>query len=258
VARPSGERTLRKLDVDRLLDAGVLQRIGSGTGSRVRIPRLVRQYLARRRWSLEPTRASEESRWLANQHGGKASAEETIERHHHAVLGGDVDQALASARYYGTDLRQLAYRLSMERRFGEAAEIYRAIVEQYDDQDAYAWEYLGYNMARADVAGPGAGRYREVRAAYDRAHRLDAENPLYHGRLVGLDAEQGEDVLPIFARALRIYESTVGDSGVSYFAKPILAGLRRAGCHAALQEIQHRWGRRLAGLGELQPYLDQE
>lgn len=255
--RSSSLGAIRSLDLKRLQESGVLQAAGTDRARRLQMPRLVRQYLALRRWSMDPKHAREQSRWLVDQCKENRDPAIAIEAHHHAVLGGDIQQARHTARYYGTDLRKLAFDLSHEKEWRQAAEAYRVIVTDFDSEDAYAWEYLGYNLARdaGRVSEACDETVLEIRKAYERANALDPDNPLYEGRLLGFEAEQGRDVLARFGRGLRKYDVSVGDVGVSFFAKPVLSALQRVESRDVLQKIEREWGRRLASLEELQKLM---
>lgn len=76
--------------------------------------------------------------------------------------------------------------LSIERRdFAAAAEVYRACVERYPDDD-YAWHYLGFNLERAGLDPRGA------RQAYEEAARREPTNPWWNSRRVTFLIGQGK------------------------------------------------------------------
>jgi len=164
-------------------------------------------------------------------------AEDEIEAHYHAVAARDFDLATSTAKYYGTDLRILAYRLSVSGDYEGAAKVYRYVTENYDPTDAYSWEYYAYNLARSPN---GALSKDAVLQAYEKAVELAKDNPLYRGRLLGYRAELGEPVDGIVSEACKLiafYQMTVGSSAVTYFAEPVLNGLGRAKRPAAARSI---------------------
>lgn len=119
---------------------------------------------------------------------------------------------------YATDLRELGIRLSAKDRWLDAARTYRAIVK-LDETDAYAWEYLGYNLARAD-SDKHAG---EILSAYTNAHACAEGNPLFHGRLLGFRGRQGMEIDAEFTQGLLTYRWR----GQDRFAYEVLGALLR-------------------------------
>jgi hypothetical protein len=119
-----------------------------------------------------------------------------------------------------------------------AAELFQEVVDRFDATDAYAWEYLGYNLARAN----DASQNERILKAYERAYNLWRKNPLYHGRLLGFRGKLGMYVAPEVMRGLDRYVSEYRDESdaVSYFAETALTGLRRGGQQAQLDEILSR------------------
>jgi tetratricopeptide (TPR) repeat protein len=241
VEREPSARQVSRAAVKSLCDAGFLQ--PGVAPSTLRVPVLVRQFLAARaRWSLtEPWEA--EHRWLAQAAG--ESAEEATEAHFHAIHSGDAQLAVETARYYGSDLRALAYRLSCdEERFAEAAQIYKRVVEDFDANDAYAWEYYAFNLVRArDKAKSGfsASDIHEISDAYRRAVSLAQQNPLYHGRYLGFRARIGDDVREEVVEALRRYQTAHGSAATSFFGDQVLKGLRAGGKRSLTAELLKRW-----------------
>lgn len=221
LARPA-EAAVTKDQIASLVACGFLRR---ATGSCVRMPRIVRDIVLVRADAADPDAVVADHQTAFT---GLAQAEATprvdrrIERHHHAVHGLLIEEAIATATYYATDLRELAIRLSGKRRWTEAASVYRAIVER-DPTDAYAWEYLGYNLVRAQPQTRPARHLREIDEAYTRAHELDPTNPLYHGRLLGFRGRLGQDIKRDVERWLGHYTW----NGVDRFASEVLKGLRR-------------------------------
>ncbi len=198
----------------------------------LRMPRLGRDLL--RRFSQMGT-SSELHRLhgrLAAEPIEEKTAEAQLEIHHHAVLSRNVDLAKRTALFYGTELRDLATQLSLDAhrehsraKFAKAAELFEYVVSTFDGADAYAWEYLGYNLARAsDVA-----HRQRILQAYETAHRLWPDNPLYHGRLLGFRGQLGQDVVATFSSWFDRYVNRFGgeEDAVSFFTEAVLKGLRR-------------------------------
>jgi hypothetical protein len=213
-----------------LRDGGFLQ--PSAEPATLRVPRLVRDLLRRFAQLGMAGEVQRLHRRLAAEPLDAKATSTQLEIHHHAVLAGDVDRAKSSAQFYGTELRDLATQLSFEgqrernrAKFAKAAELFEYVVTNFDETDAYAWEYVGYNLARAnDVT-----HRTRILKAYDQAHRLWPDNPLYHGRLLGFRGQMGQDIVASFASWLDRYVSKFGDEldAVSFFAEAALKGLRR-------------------------------
>jgi tetratricopeptide (TPR) repeat protein len=169
--------------------------------------------------------------------------DDQIERH--AARSGDVAKAKQTARFFGVELRSMATRLSRaERRYQDAADLFRHVVENFDADDAYAWEYLGYNLARADAEANASGRNeKEILEAYREAHRLTPRNPLYIGRLLGYRAEHGHPIESEFIRYMALFVRDFAPEWepVSWFAKPVFAGLKRARRLDESARLAERW-----------------
>jgi hypothetical protein len=166
-------------------------------------------------------------RRLATEVGIASPLEDKLEAHFHAVRLGDVELATKTASLYGSELRELAIQLSREEhRYLEAARLFEHIVTRFDETDAYAWEYLGFNLALVEDSSV----YPKVLHAYEQAHKHWPENPLYHGRLLGFHAQLGAKVDSDIVRAMGHYVQAYGDEreGVSHFAKTAIMGLVRA------------------------------
>lgn len=226
-------KSLPRRAVDELRASGFLQ--PGPSPSTLRMPRLVRDQLR----AFAPLGMAKEVRRLHAQMAAQTlqdrATSDQLEIHHHAVLARDVERAKGTARFYGTELRDLATQLSLEanRRgdragFRRAADLFEYVVLRFDPSDAYAWEYYGYNLARTSRTLDATTRAR-VREAYDRAHRLWPGNPLYHGRLLGFRGEHGENVTADVSSWLDRYVQQFGDErdAVSFFAEAALNGLRR-------------------------------
>ena len=200
----------------------------------------IRRFLQARAEVTHVERVLEDHRWLAGRE--PVSVVEGVEAHHHAVASGDSDLAIRTARYYGADLRTLAVARSKEGRFDDAARLFGVIIEDFDDKDAYAWEYKGYNLALAHRDPPIPPPVEQgIRAAYDTACRLQPNNPLYRGREIGFRARMGERVLADLGRYLQRF-SRDGDEAVSYLAKPVLDAMRQAD---RLEVARSHWARPL-------------
>lgn len=229
--RPSATRVPRR-GVEELRAAGFLQ--SGAEGSALRMPRLVCKLL--RGFAL--LSMEDEVQRIHSRLGAEPitdrSKEDQIEIHHHAVKTGDLELAMRTAVFYGTELRDLATRMGLEAKrcrdrskHRKAAEIFEHVIHRFDGADAYAWEYLGYNLA---LTRDAAQRDR-IRHAYEQAHRLWPTNPLYHGRLLGFLGQHGDDIAREVVRWIDRYVNQYGDEheAVSYFVEPALRGLLRGG-----------------------------
>lgn len=236
-----GDFGLDRASIDDLCNSGFLQPTRIGSRSELRMARLVRSGVggAPRGW------AERAHLWLAEQDRDATDHERIIEAHHHAVRSGDMELAKATARLHGYELRALATARSREHDdFKGAAELFRYLVDVFEPTDAYSWEYLGYNLARWDMHDGIFGRhYDEIREAYQRAHDLDPNNPLYHGRWLGYRAECRLDITAEFQRGiakyLRDYEAH--EEALSLFTMPVLDALRRSKRSDELVGLMAKW-----------------
>lgn len=246
------EPTLATLDrgaIDELLDAGFLQRLPERPKF-VRFPPRVREFL-RAHASVFPAESLRaDHMFLALVLPAKGDESE-IERHHHAVRAEDEALALSTARFYGADLRALATSASHERRYADAVRIFRTMLEEFDPQDTYAWEYLGYNLwwpyQKTPSRMPQAVR-DEARDAFERACTVDAwgrNNPFFRGSLLAFRAALGEDILADFDRWMQHFMERFRDSPVQAlsFVDPIRGSLWAAGSEHTNVELSERWSR---------------
>jgi hypothetical protein len=209
-----------------------VQQAADGT-RRFDMANAARAFFRARATTTGPDRVVREHDWLARREA--RSVEDRVELHFHAVESGDATLAVATAQHYGADLRRIAYACSRKQGatradFESAARIYRKIVEEFDASDAYAWEYLGYNLARAYGDEPiyPAGVEREIVAAYARASEIDPSNPLYKGREIGFQARLGLRVHDRLRHWMGRFSRSAGDLGLVIFADQVLKSLSRA------------------------------
>jgi hypothetical protein len=211
-----------------------------------RVPRQVRARVLPLAKALDHEGMRSIHRWLVGEMAAE-SPEQLAEKHYHAVESEDIDLAVAWSKSYSADLRAIGYALSRRASamrngkaqralFGQAAKVYQRLVDDFDKRDAYAWEYLAYNLARSG-AEP-----KNTLAAYEKASDLDPTNPLYRGRYVGYSAELGEDIMAVFGKYLAQFRETWDESGGWYFAEPALRGIRRAKKGDLLAAIRCRYG----------------
>lgn len=236
----------------RLIECGFVQSF-RGDPHLARMPRGVRRSLLAYTARLNREELLAQHEALAAPDLGHERVEGRIETHHHAVLAGNVERAVATTLYYVNDLREVAYRLSHEQQFDAAAKLYDVIVHA-DPGDAYAWEYLGYNLARANQPRSPELASRIV-AAYENASHLEEHNPLFRGRLLGFRGEIGEDIVPELAQWFVRYEQLWGAAGLSYFGEGVLEGLRRGGRDAMLEAVKARWRRPLLRAPRLERFF---
>jgi hypothetical protein len=243
---------LPRADVDLLTRAAFLVPAG---GNMVEMPRPIRSFLQPLAELSSPERVVADHRRLGQEDFTHRPIAEQLEVHHHAVRGGDVDRAKATAKFYGADLRELAFRLSVEQQdYRGAAELYRHIVETIDANDAYAWEYLAYNSALSVGQEGLAAHGPEIRKAYERAFALEPQNPLFHGRLLAFRVRLGEEVISEIHGGMAAYVSATAPDALSFFAEPILKALESSGQDADLERISSRWGQELARFERLQSF----
>jgi tetratricopeptide (TPR) repeat protein len=235
-----GDFELDRASVDELFNSGFLQPTSIGSRNELRMARSVRSEMGR-----APHEWAERAHlWLAKRDRDVTDPERILEAHHHAVRSGDMELAKATATLHGYELRALATARSRELDFEGAAKLFRYLVEAFEPTDAYSWEYLGYNLARWDMQDDIFGRhYEEIRAAYQRAHELDPNNPLYHGRWLGYQAECRRDITRELERGITKYlrDYDAHDDGLSLFAMPVLDGLRRGRRSDELDGLIAKW-----------------
>ena len=188
----------------------------------LRMPRAVRSYLSSLAALSMPDVIEHQHRTWGSAPLDHLPLAEQLEVHHHAVHGGVLEDALTTARYYESDLRTLAFRLSQDGRHAESAEIYRRL-KGADPGDAYAWEYFAWNLALAAGRELSAERVTEIDGAFKKAYELDRKNPLYHGRFLGFRAQAKIDVTAEFHKGMKKYLTEYADQpeAISYFAEPV-------------------------------------
>jgi hypothetical protein len=248
--------SVRKTDFELLSRRGLIVH----RGKHWRVPRPVRAWVVPFARARDPDRMRKLHRWLAEETGTGTRATQA-ERHHHAVESEDLEFALSTVTAYAADLRALGYTISKRalgsrgpesrRLFGAAAAVYRALVEHFDDSDAYAWEYLGFNLERS------GGDPLAVSRAYAKACDNDPLNPLYRGRQIGHRAAHGEDVVKQFGHWLAVYREAWGEPGIRWFADPVLRGFIRARNRTALATLRELYGHLLRESERLSRLLDE-
>lgn len=215
-----------------LVESGIIQPTWSN--GPWRMPRIVRDRLDHFARMMVEDQAQQLHRAEAELGSGTSVAALQVEAHYHAICTGDVELAKQTAVYYGSELSEIATRLSVEaqdaeddsakkRLFMAAAKLFHYIVETFDETDAYAWEYYGFNLARADSPDRA-----EILEAYRRAHTLRRGNPLYHGRWLGFRAQLGQQVIDEAIEGVQRYAMDPPErESVSFFAEAVLSGLWR-------------------------------
>jgi hypothetical protein len=215
---------------DALIAAGLIQ--PTWPGGPWRMPRIVRNRLT---YFAQAVVAGEVDKVHRREASATASsADLLVEAHYHAICVGDIELAKQTAVYYGSELSEVARQLSLSaqeledegerrRRFLAAANLFHYVVTDFDNTDAYAWEYYGYNLARG-----GSSDSTEIRHAYECAYNLRRGNPLYHGRWLGFRAGLGEHVVKEAIDGVRRYALDPPErEPVSFFAEALLRGLWR-------------------------------
>lgn len=217
---------------------GIGEALGGGRCFAMAEP--IRVLLCERAMMMGEAAVRARHRWLAGR--GGESVPERVEAHYHAIECGDEQLALETAAFYGADLRRLARALSEGASRGDAdkflraADIYKSIIERFDDTDAYAWEYRGYNLAlyyaRKKLVMPSTVEV-EIRGCYTNACERDEDNPLYRGREIGFRARLGEDIGSEFRRWMMHFMQLSSRRGIR-FASPVLEALPSADARRAL------------------------
>jgi len=242
--QPSVPTEVRRADVLTLQRAGFLVPDDLRRSSDWVMPRRARSFIESLARSIDAGVTTALHRALASDaQFDEQPTESQIEIHHHAARTGNVDLTRRTAKYFGFELRALATERSRSHHDYEgAAALFRDLVTNFDQTDAYAWEYLGYNLALATKGPPSDARAAEILAAYETAHRLDNHNPLYFGRFLGFRAQRGLDIRAQFEGAMQRYASHSDASDfMSWFVKPIFDGLVRGGRSQERDELLHNW-----------------
>ncbi len=219
-----GSNTVPKIAVNDLVKQGFLQK-GVAPNSFL-MPTALRHFVEPHAGLVHEHKGLVE--WLANENLSAGDPESKLEAHYLAVRSGAVELAKSTAQYYGADLRLLAFQLSVAGQHAASASLYKHIVEEIDPKDAYCWEYYAFNLARDPATRDRPERQKEILSCYRLAHELARDNPLYHGRWLGYRAGIGENVTSEVDALLSYYQVAIGPTAVTYFAEPVLNGLRRA------------------------------
>lgn len=242
--------------VERLSQRRLLRKLSTADGKvRAWIPRSARRLLETQIQALDADRGRAIHGHLAAQPARNPL--ERADRHHHALCAGDLEAAFEDAPY-ASDARLLAYRLSRQEKYAEAADAYRRITGAFDEEDAYAWEYLAWNLERQH--GSAAARQdvaHEITAAYGRAHELEPTNPLYHGRWLAFRARCGASIVDEFLDGLTAYTSAGHrfPGSVTWYAEPVLKVLGREVRRPDLDRIRSQVGSFLASYERLEGLL---
>lgn len=240
---PQGPTDVRRAEVAVLEQAGFLVRDDARKQGDLVMPRRARSFIEGIARAVDPSVVSKVHAALADSTTFEDEpVESQIEIHHHAARTGDVALTRSTARYFGFELRTLATELSkVHHNYAGAATLFRELVDNFDSTDAYAWEYLGYNLALANRK-PGEAQARSILQAYERAHQLDSQNPLYFGRLLGFRAERNLPFRTQFEGAMQQYASVFGaENYVSWFVMPVFDGLKRARRKRERDELLRSW-----------------
>lgn len=253
-ASDDGPAPIRRDQLDELLAAGFVQRTAE-SARRARVPRAVREFLRAHETTTpaDVRRANHRDVALALRADAERDAPSSMEQHHHAVMALDESLAVQTARFYGADLRTLGTEASLAGRYDDAARIFRSVVERFDPRDAYAWEYLGYNLwwphRRAPQQMPEAVA-AEALTALERACTLDernGRNPLYLGRLLAFRGSRGGDIRPEFDRWMEHFTRRFysGPERLSWFIEPIEKAFGRANRSAEFTTLCEPWAEHL-------------
>lgn len=246
-----GLASVSRAAVDTLLEMGLLRPV-PGTPGEVEFPRLVRTFLRAFATVYSPADLQGDHKTIADKLP-EASTETVIERHHHAVLGRDATLARSTARFYGADLRTIAREASLDGDHPTAAALYEEIVTHFDPRDAYAWEYLGYNLWRPfwrNLHGMPDGLRTRVDEALVKACTVDpanARNPLFIGRLLGFRGALGQNVSTEFARRVRVFKVQLRrgaedrQSSLSWMAEQVRSAFASVGAQDRYTQLCQPW-----------------
>lgn len=230
--------SLAETAVEALVEAGWLQESGA---NQIALPSALRAFALRRaklESDLRPLHARIAAAGIAAADDDEATSAsvvaKAIEVHHHAIRSGAAKLALDTARYFVNDVRSLAYELSAEGEYGQAAQLYRAVLD-VDPMDAYAHEYYAFNLDKSKQGPPGD----EVLAHYDRACQLERDNPLFMGRWLACRVSRGDNVVAELKRYLRSFNQRLGLPAVSYVARAPLTAMGRE--HRDQVALDWRW-----------------
>ena len=256
-ARKSGVRRalgVREASVDTLVDAGFLRR--GAEAATWEMPRRVRRFVSEHARWLAPAGVDETRIAISHASRGRGSEEDVLEAHWHAVAACDVQLAEETATFYGTDLRVSAVRIGTDAHrlhrakqyakanegYARAAKLFESIMERFDPEDAYAWEYAGYNLwqphRRRPREAPPAVAERTL-AAFTKACEYAELNPLFRGRLIGLKASLGKPFQDELRQWLGWFRRHYGDDAperLTWLVEPVVNALRDD--HDLLSEIR--------------------
>lgn len=233
-----------------------LRGVAGAHAHRFSVPSIVRDQLAQR-ISIVDAALTRATRHAIARHLPLDSAERTLEAHRQAVLSDDLEQAKRTARYYATDLREIAHRLSRRAKeeqnlqlYREAAKVYETIVADFDGKDAYAWQYLAFNLEHCRAWRDEPAEAEKIRSAYQRSCAFAQEagryNPLYHGRRLAFNLVSGLPRTQV-RRELTVHiqdtRTQYGDEHVRWLVLPVKAAADRDFWHELTRA--HPWISRL-------------
>lgn len=251
-AAPLPGVTVSRVGVEQLRTAGILRRTPRGDG--LTMPRAIRSFVYQLATFHDPDA-------LAQTHGTIAAAltddgaEAMTERHHQAIAAGDEAAAIKTAQFYGSDLRGLAVQKSRAGHesmkpggnradalaaFEQATKIFEQILT-YDPNDAYAWEYSGYNRWLPYRDAPRTAPQSvvdSVRDAYKKACQFDGINPLFRGRLIAFEAALGVPYVTELKRYSRTFYSQLGEGYLTWYFEPLLTVLTQQHRHRELEDLR--------------------
>jgi hypothetical protein len=237
-------KTISHEAVRALAACGFLRREVPWDPASLRMPRAVRDHLGDMA-KLDPSLDRGVHRTASAGPFETSPLAEQMEMHRHAAVVQDVERALETARYHGSELKELATSLSKEERWAEAAQVYEHLLLQFDQEDPFVWEYRAYNLARWDGAERCVGRNEDrIREGYERADQLTRHlSPLYRGRLLGYRGQRGDDIAAEFESAfVELLSQFAGkeDEAIATFVEAVFDGLRRGERKAELRKLMDR------------------
>jgi hypothetical protein len=233
--KAGGERAVPIVHLSELAARGVV----ALKGHEFRMPRRFRSHFLALAEAVGPFDSTEEHRWLARRPNSPM-----VEKHFHAVVGGEVQVAMDTGAWYTNDLRLSTFRLTAQGKYKEAAALYD-FIRRADSRDSYAHEYYAWSLWCNRTWENDLTERRLIRDAYAQAHALDPGNPLYHGRYLGFRAQCGENVTLELAREVRRM-TTEGRSEVTikWFTHPVVKGIVSGPREQDMVTLEREFGKR--------------
>ncbi len=174
------EAKVARRAVEHLMERGWLKR---GEQDKLVMPWLLRSYALKQAsmWTSDEQQTTWRSLIAAGSVAPRSPAQE-MELHHRAVEALDIEAASKYSNYYVDDLIARGRRLSEEKDYRQAAQLFQAITEHLP-KNAYAWEYLAFNLEHLARESGDDSRRDEIARGYREAYEITrGANPLFWAR----------------------------------------------------------------------------